>query len=111
MANTFVPKRLVITTSYQTIYTCPSSTVAIVKWLRIANVDGANAADISARWTDSSAGAAVTRIGSTISVPADAAVDLINAGGFLVLEAGDTLDLLASANGDLEGTASIMEIT
>ena len=99
-----------VTTSYTTFYTCPGSTIAIIKKLRIANVDGTVAADINAKWTDSSAAGASRRIAHTISCPADCAVDLIG-DGYIVPEAGDTLQLQASAGSVLEATFPIMEIS
>lgn len=109
MAVAFKNARLLVTTSYSTAYTAPALTTAIIIGLQVANVDGTNTADISAQWLDSSNANAATRIANTVSVPADAAIGLLT--GRLVLEAGDALQALASANSDLELSVSIMEIS
>lgn len=103
----FKNAKAALTTSAATIYTCPASTVAIVLLCQAANIDGTNAADVTISWTDASDSNAETRLASTISVPADAALSCLD--GKLVLEAGDTLKGLASADGDLAVTVSVME--
>ena len=87
-------------------YTCPGSTTAIIIHCQVANVDGTNAADLSMDIND---GSTVAALVSTLSVPADSAVNPI--GGKAVLEAGDELRAWASATGDLEMTLGICEIT
>ncbi len=109
MASTFKNARLAATTSYSTIYTCPADTTAIVLTLQAANVDGAASADISAQWLDSSNANAATRIAHTVVVPSDAALGLLS--GKVVLEAGDALQCMASATGDIEVTAAILELS
>lgn len=109
MASTFKNARLLVTTSYTTGYTCPSATTAIVLQAQVANVDGANSADISLQWLDSSNADAATRLAHTISVPADASFGLLD--GKLVLEAGDVLQAMASAASDLELTISVLELS
>jgi hypothetical protein len=109
MAEVFKNARLLVTDSYTTAYTVPALTTSIVIGLQVANVDGTNAADISAQWLDSSNSNAATRICHTVSVPADAALGLLS--GKLVLEAGDAIQALASANGDLELTVSVLELS
>lgn len=109
MAILMKNSRLAVTTSYSTIYTCPASTTAVILSLQVANVDGTANADISAQWLDSSNADTPTRIASTISVAADSSINLI--AGKLILEAGDALQLLASANSDLEATISLVELT
>ena len=88
------------------VYTCPASTTAIVIHCQIANVDGTSAADVNIDLYDGTEARAVV---STLSVPADSAVNPI--GGKLVLEDGDELRAWASATGDLELTLGILEIT
>ena len=109
MANTFKNAYKDITNSAQTVYTCPGSTTAIVLTLRITNVDGTNDDTITADVIDASSGNA--RIASTLSVPADATVELAGTSK-IVLEAGDKIDLTGGASsGDLEAFASVLEIT
>ena len=88
------------------VYTCPGSTTAIVIHCQVANVDGTNAADLNIDHNDGSTTAALV---STLSVPADSAVNPI--GGKLVLEAADTFRAWAGAASDLELTLSVLEIS
>ena len=88
------------------VYTCPGSTTAIVIHCQVANVDGTNAADLNIDHNDRSTTAALV---STLSVPADSAVNPI--GGKLVLESADTLRAWAGAASDLELTLSVLEIS
>lgn len=110
MAETFKNAYKDITNSAQTIYTCPGSTTAIVLTLRITNIDGTNDDTITADVIDSD-GSTNARIASTLSVPADATVELAGTSK-IVLEAGDKIDLTGgAASGDLEAFASVLEIT
>ena len=109
MAETFQRTSLAVTSTEQDVYTCPSATQAIVLSCLIANVDGTNSDDITANIT-TSAGNPLSRIASTITVPADASLELI--ANKLVLEAGEKLRLTgAAASGRLSATVSILEIS
>lgn len=88
------------------VYTCPSATTAIVIHCQVANVDGTNSADVNIDLYDGTEARAVV---STLTVPADSAVNPV--GGKLVLEENDVLRCWASADGDLELTLGILEIT
>lgn len=88
------------------VYNCPAATTAIVIYCQIANVDGTNAADVNIDLYDGSEARAVV---STLSVPANSAVNPI--GGKLVLQASDVLRCWASADGDLELTLGVLQIT
>ena len=110
MANTFKNSNLDITSTGQDIYTCPSSTTAIVLSLRISNVDGANNDTITAEWTDSD-GTTKAYLAYTVSVPADSVLELAG-DSKIVLEASDKITLTGgSASGDLEAFMSILEIS
>ena len=107
MAETFKAVNVALGDSADAVvYTCPGSTTAIVIHCQVANVDGTNAADLNIDHNDGSTTAALV---STLSVPADSAVNPI--GGKLVLEAADTLRAWAGAASDLELTLSVLEIT
>ena len=107
MAETFKAVNVALGISADAVvYTCPVSTTAIVIHCQVANVDGTNAADLNIDHNDGSTTAALV---STLSVPADSAVNPI--GGKLVLEAADTLRAWAGASSDLELTLSVLEIT
>ena len=107
MAETFKAVNVALGDSADAVvYTCPGSTTAIVIHCQVANVDGTNAADLNIDHND---GSTVAALVSTLSVPADSAVNPI--GGKLVLEAADTLRAWAGAASDLELTLSVLEIT
>ena len=107
MAETFKAVNVALGSSADAVvYTCPSSTTAIVIHWQVANVDGTNAADLNIDHND---GSTVAALVSTLSVPADSAVNPI--GGKLVLEAADQLRAWAGAASDLEMTIGILEIT
>lgn len=109
MALTYKPARQAVGVTYATVYTCPAATTAIVLNAQAANVDGTVAADISVQWLDNSAADVATRLGDVISVPPNAALNLL--GGPIVLEAGDALQAKASAAGDIEITLAVSELT
>ena len=99
-----------VTTSATAIVTngAASGKVLKVNALYIANVDGASAADISVGLYRSSASTSY-EIAHTVSVPADATLDVISKS--IYLEEGDDLRLTASANSDLEAVCSYEEIS
>ena len=82
---------------------------AIVLMLRATNVDGTNDATVDVRVVDGSSGDSYIAF-ETMSVPADTSLDLLGSGK-LVLDAGDKLQVLASAASDIEFFASYLEIT
>ena len=107
MAETFQTVNVALgDTADAVAYTCPAATTAIVIHCQVANVDGTNAADLNIDMND---GSVVAALVSTLSVPADSAVNPI--GGKVVLEAADELRAWAGAASDLEMTLSILEIT
>jgi len=107
MAETFQAVNVALgDTADAVVYTCPAATTAIVIHCQVANVDGTNAADLNIDHND---GSVVAALASTISVPADSAINPI--GGKLVLEAADELRAWAGATSDLEMTLSLLEIT
>ena len=109
MASTFKNARLPLTTGYQTVYTCPAGTTAVVMSCNIANVDGVNSATASIQWLDSSNSNAATRILELGTVPAGYTVEALVKK--LVLEAGDALQAKASADNDLELSVSVLQLT
>jgi hypothetical protein len=99
---------LVVTTSATAIVTNSgaSGKVFKVNALYVSNVDGASAADIN---VDIFRSSTAYHIAKTVSVPADATLDIISKS--IYLEEGDTLRLTASANSDLEAVCSYEEIS
>jgi len=99
---------LAVTTSATAIVTNSgaSGKVFKVNALYVSNVDGATAADIN---VDIFRSSTAYHIAKTVSVPADATLDIISKS--IYLEEGDTLRLTASANSDLEAVCSYEEIS
>ena len=88
-----------LTTTLTTeILACASDKLIKVNSIIIANIDGTNAVDVSVFITKS--GGSPVAIASTISVPADATLVVIDKNSALYLEEGDNLEAGASANSD-----------
>lgn len=83
-----------------------SGKVFKVNALYIANVDGTNNADITVDLFRSST---AYPIASTLTVPADASIDILTKA--IYLEEGDSLRCTASAAGDLTAVCSYEEIS
>ena len=83
-----------------------SGKVFKVNALYVSNIDGTNAADITVDLFRSST---AYPIASTISVPADATLDIMSKA--IYLEEGDSLRCTASASGDLVAVCSYEEIS
>jgi len=108
MANTF--KSAVTGSSNQigSFYTCPVATTAVVHAVYLSNVDGTKDQTINLSVSGSAFFNDRKYILKTVDVPADSTVVIekpINLG------AGDKLESQASANGDIDVFASILEIT
>ena len=86
--------------------TAGSGKVFKVNALYVSNVDGATPADITVDLYRSSV---AYHLAKTISVPADASIDVLSKA--IYLEEGDDLRLTASASGDLEAVCSYEEIS
>ena len=108
MANTFKSAATGSTTDLATFYTCPAATSAVVHAIYLSNVDGTNDASVSISVSGSANFDHRSYILKTVDVPADSTVVVekpINLG------AGDKLETQASANGDIDVFASILEMT
>lgn len=94
---------MAVTTSATAIVTnsAASNTVVKINALYVANIDGTNACDLT---VDIFRSSTAYKIASTISVPADATLDIISKS--IYLEEGDSLRLTAGANSDLEAVCS-----
>lgn len=112
MAETFNNASVKLTTTSATdVYQAPtgdSADRAIVLSCLVANVDGTNSATITITLTDGS-NTVQSTLASTISVPADASIELIP--NKLVLTQSQKVRATASAANDLEVTLSALEIT
>lgn len=94
---------LAVTTSATAIVTNSGSSGQVYKInaLYVSNVDGTNNADLNVDLYRSST---AYHIAKTVTVPADATLDVISKS--IYLEEGDSLRLTASANSDLEAVCS-----
>ena len=99
---------LVVTTTATAIVTnsAASGKVFKINALYISNVDGVNNATVN---VDIFRSSVAYRIANTITVPADATLDVISKS--IYLEEGDTLRLTANANSDIEAVCSYEEIS
>ena len=93
-------------TTLTTVYTCPSSFSSTIREIWVTNVDGSSAADITLKWTDTSASATFDLV-STASVAADNYLRFNDANIFL--ESGDIFKAQASAADDLTVSLFIQE--
>ena len=107
MANVFKNAGVAIGNTNTTLYTCPVSTTTVVHAVCISNVDGENDATVDVLVTDNSAGSDFY-IMKTVDVPADSSLVIEKP---INLEAQDILKVKASANGDLQAFASVLEMT
>ena len=103
----------VLTTATQLASNAPSSgKVFKINSILIANIDGTTAADITVNiYSAAALGGSPLAIASTISVPADASLIVIDkATSFYLLE-NQSIGALANATGDLVATISFEEIS
>lgn len=104
------PEAAHLTTSLSDIYTCPAGKVAEIKAALVANVDGAADADVSvARFRASDSDTFYYAKAET--VPAKAGLKVMGDMVGLRLLAGDKIQALASADGDLDLHLSITVFT
>ena len=109
MANVFKNAYKDATTSLQDLIPAlDSNHEAIVLMLRATNVDGSNDATVDVRVVDSD-GSNDAYIAYEMSVPADTSLDVLGTSK-LVLDAGDKIQVKASAASDIEFFASYLEI-
>ena len=108
MANTFTSAATGSRTDLLTMYTCPAATTGVVHAIYLSNIDGTNDATIDLAISGSANFDTRRYLLKTVDVPADSSIVIekpINLG------AGDKLETKASANGDIDVFASILEIT
>ena len=108
MANTFTSAATGSRTDLLTLYTCPVATTAVVHAIYLSNVDGTDDATVNVAVSGSANFQERRYLLKTVDVSADSTVVVekpINLG------AGDKLETQASANGDIDVFASILEMT
>jgi len=92
--------------------TALSGKVFKVNSLVVANVDGANAADITVSvYSEDDIGGTATELVSTVSVPADSSLVVIDKNTSLYLEEDMSIGATASAANDLKVVVSYEEIS
>jgi hypothetical protein len=98
-----------LTTSSQSVVSnaANSNKVFKINNIIVANVDGVNSADVTVNYNN--AGTAFA-IASTLSVPADSTLVILDKSSAIYLEENDSIQALASANGDLVIHISYEEI-
>jgi hypothetical protein len=101
---------LALGTSGSAIVSNPASSGKIIKinTLTVANIDGTNAADVTAYVNKAGVN---YQLAWTVSVPADATLVLISKDTSIYLEENNTLYLYASATLDLQAFCSYEEIS
>ena len=88
-----------------------SGKVFKINSIMVANVDGTNAADVTVDINTAAAGSGTSyALASTISVPADATLNLVDKNSSFYLEEDKSILGGASANSDLEIVISYEEI-
>lgn len=97
------------TTPDTTILTCGANKVLKINTISVANVDGANNADVNVDFYDSSAAVAYA-LAHTITVPADSTLVVVGKDSPIYLEESDSIRAWASAAGDLEMIISYEEL-
>jgi len=106
LANTFVNKKVdLTTTSATTLYTVPSATTAIIKSI-IVSEDSGNADTITVTITDTAS--AVFSLFKTKSISANATTELLTAP--LVLEESEILKVTAATANRLHVVLSSLEV-
>jgi hypothetical protein len=97
-----------LTTTLTTLVTCAANHVYKINSIIVTNIDGSAAADVTINYNN---GADTRAIASTISVPADAALNLIDKNSGFYLEENEIISGLASANSDLVCLISYEDIS
>ena len=108
MANTFTSAATGSRTDLLTLYTCPVATTAVVHAIYLSNVDGTDDATVNVSISGSANFTDRRYILKTVDIPADSTVVVEKP---INLSAGDKLETQASANGDIDVFASILEMT
>jgi len=89
-----------------------SNKVFKINSLVVSNVDGTNAADITiSLYSEDNIGGTATQIVSTVSVPADASLIVIDRNSFIYLEEDKSIGATAGSASDLKVVCSFEEIS
>jgi hypothetical protein len=89
-----------------------SGKVFKINALYITNIDGTNSCDVTVNlYSQDDLGGTATALASTVAVPADSVLVLIDKNSSIYLEEDKGIGALASANSDLIATISYEEIS
>jgi hypothetical protein len=106
---------IALTTTLTTVLLANASSsgkVFKIESIMIANVDGTNAADVTVDWNTNAGGTGTSfALAATISVPADATLNLVDKNSSFYLMENQSIIGGASANSDLECIISYEEIS
>ena len=106
---------IALTTTLTTVLlanTSASGKVFKIESIMIANVDGTNAADVTVDWNTDAGGTGTSfALAATISVPADATLNLVDKNSSFYLMENQSIIGGASANSDLECIISYEDIS
>jgi len=92
--------------------TASSSKVFKINMIQVSNVDGTNAADVTVDvHSAASGGGTAYSLASTISIPADASLIVVDKNTSIYLEEDRSITATAGAGGDLEVIVSYEEIS
>ena len=114
MANTYTNYKAVLTTSeLTTLYTVSSATTAIIKSLRVTNIDEENDCKISAYIVDTDS--VSYTLETNRNVQKGTSEELFNSYSFstspVILKESEVLKLQAQQGGDLHAILSVLEIS
>lgn len=105
---------LALTTTAQTLVSNAASSGKVFKinTIIVANVDGTSAQDVTVNfYAEDDIGGTATAIASTLNVPADSTVLVIDKNSALYLEEDRSIGALAGGNSDLVAIVSYEEIS
>ena len=106
---------IALTTTLTTVLLANASSsgkVYKIESIMVANVDGTNAADVTVDWNTNAGGTGTSyALAATISVPADATLNLVDKNSSFYLMENQSIIGGASANSDLECIISYEEIS
>ena len=106
---------IALTTTLTTVLLANASSsgkVFKIESIMVANVDGTNAADVTIDWNTNAGGTGTSiALAATISVPADATLNLVDKNSSFYLMENQSIIGGASANSDLECIISYEEIS
>ena len=108
MSETLKVCGLDVTNGYSAILTCPAGASVVCKSLIITNVDGTNTSYVSAKFVDDSE-TDEWRFCYQEDINPGPSIDILPA--VLNLEEGDSIELIAENNSDLEAVLSYLLVT